>query len=511
MYGFVRDIASIFKNTERETDKEIKTPFFQSIDQNINYIRVSFNDPQDLTVHEMKIAGLKAAVISIDNMVSKDMLAIGILKPLLTAVMPEDPDQCMQDIRSRILCIDDVSEITCFEDLFTSILSGFAVITLDGSMTMLSVGVQGFRTRGISEPQSDIIQRGSKEGFVEQLRTNITMLRRRIKNPAMQIEFFTVGELSRTEIGICYLSGTAAPEIVESLRNKLNNIRIDTVMTAGYLVSYLEDKKCHSLFSTVGITERPDTVCGKLAEGRIAILVDGVPSALIVPCLFAEYFQTLDDYSNKPYFAVFTRWLKFTAFFIAILLPGIYVSLGTFDPEMFPAVLLDKLSYSIGATPLSLVSETLIILLTYEIMRESGLRMPQPLGYAVSIVGGLVIGDTAVNAGLIGAPTLMVVALSAICSYVIPDLYAPTAILRLLFTIAGGICGIWGVSVLFCVVSVNICSQTSFGIPYTSPLSPSGRGLFRDVIFRADWKIMSSKRAKVQNMPGADIGVDSNE
>ena len=168
-------------------------------------------------------------------------------------------------------------------------------------------------------------------------------------------------------------------------------------------------------------------------EGRIGILIDGVPSALVVPCIFAEYFQTMDDYSNRPYFAFFTRMLKFAAFFIAMFLPGFYTALGTYDPEMFPTLTLNKIAISIGSTPLSLTAETIMILLVYEIMRESGLRMPQPLGYAVSIVGGLVIGDTAINAGLIGAPTLMVVAISAICSYIIPDLYAPTAVLRIVF------------------------------------------------------------------------------
>ena len=201
----------------------------------------------------------------------------------------------------------------------------------------------------------------------------------------------------------------------------------------------------------------------------------------------------------------FTILLKFAVLFISVLLPGFYTSLGTFDPEMFPTLTLNKIAVSIAGTPMSLMSETLLILLVYEIMRESGLRMPQPLGYAVSIVGGLVIGDTAINAGLIGAPTLMVVAISAICSYIIPNLYAPAAILRILFTIAGGIGGIWGLSAVFCMVFVELCAKTSFGIPYTSPITPPGVSALRDVFIRAGWKTLSKKQERIQNMPGSEV------
>ena len=187
------------------------------------------------------------------------------------------------------------------------------------------------------------------------------------------------------------------------------------------------------------------------------------------------------------------------------MLPGIFVALGTFDPEIFPTLLLNKIASSIAATPLSLMAETLMIQIVYELMRESGLRMPQPLGYAVSIVGGLVIGDTAINAGLIGAPALMVVAVAVISSYVIPNLYAPVVVLRLLFTLAGGIFGIWGVSLLFCLMLLNLCSKTSFGIPYTSPLSPFGANSFRDVFVRAGWKTLNKDTITVQNMPGSEV------
>ena len=505
MYDFINIIKDIYTQKTGEKNAVSKTILNSSLKSNLDYIRRDFNNAADLTIHEMSLSGIDSAVISIDNLISKDILALGIIKPMFEYSFTGSPESCLSDIQYKILYIDDITEITTFEELYSFIMSGFAVIALEGCPKMLAVGIQGYKSRSISEPESDVIQRGSKEGFVEPLRTNMTLIRRRMKSPKLNLEIMTIGRLSKTEICLCYLSDTASPKIISMLKERLNKVNIDTVLAAGYLVPYLEEEGRVSPFSTVGVTERPDTVCGKITEGRIAVLVDGVPSALIVPYLFAEYFQTLDDYSNKPYFATFTRWLKYAAFLISILLPGIYTALGTFNPEMFPTLMLNKIAGSIGDTPLSLMAETILILLVYEIMRESGLRMPQPLGYAVSIVGGLVIGDTAINAGLIGAPTLMVVAISAICSYIIPNLYAPAAILRLMFTVAGGLFGIWGVSALFCLVFINLCSKNSFGIPYTSPITPTGAALMRDVAVRAGWKTLSAKTEMVQNMPGANV------
>ena len=502
VYEFIRSFKEMYTPGRKRIPEPEPQMITRSLDHNIGYIKRMFNNASDLTIHEMQLEGTRAAVISIDNLISKDTLAFSIIKPLFSFRFGNDPEKNLDSVCNKVLYTDDITRIRTFDDVSRYILSGFCVIAVEGSSDMLSVGIQGFKSRSISEPESDVIQRGSKEGFVEALHTNMSMLRRRMKTPSLMLDIITAGRLSGTEICICYLADRASSEIVRELKRRLDAADIETVLAAGYLVPYIEDKDSLSPFSTVGITERPDTVCGKLSEGRIAVMIDGVPSALIVPYLFAEYFQTLDDYSNRPYFATFTRWLKFAAFFLSILLPGVFVALCTFDQEMFPSLMLNKIAGAVASTPLSLMGEMIIIQFIYEIMRESGLRMPQPLGYAVSIVGGLVIGDTAINAGLIGAPTLMAAAMAAICSYVIPNLYAPSAILRFGFTIAGGFFGIWGISILFCIVFINICSKTSFGIPFTSPVTPFGFSSLRDVFVRAGWKILSSSPVRIQNMPG---------
>lgn len=505
MFRFMQELKEIYRQKPQTGYEQRVTPLALSLDITLSQLRLSFHESEDLTIREIRLSEHKAAVVTIDNMIDKQILGESILKPLLSHVFRSStPQECCQEIAERVLCTAELVQLSCFEDLEENIMSGFAVIIIDGYDKALSIGIQGYASRSVSEPSSDIVQRGAKEGFVESLRVNMTLIRRRLKNSCLKFETLTIGKTSHTQIALGYLTDTVSKEILSELKSRLRRIPLDTVLTAGYLVPFLEDETGYSLFSGIGVSERPDTVCGKLAEGRIAVLVDGVPSALIVPYIFAEYFQSLDDYSNRAYFATFTRFLKYCAFFISILLPGIFVSLGTYNPEMFPTLMLNKIAASIAATPLSLTTETILILFIYELMREAGLRMPQPLGYAVSIVGGLVIGDTAVNAGLIGAPTLMVVAISAISSYVVPNLYAPSAILRMILTLTGGLFGIWGIAAAICLLLVNLCGKTSFGVPYTTPISPISAVALRDVMVRADWKILSHRTEKVQDLPGAD-------
>ncbi len=505
MFRFIRELQEIYRSSPPNGYVPSVSPLPLSLPLTLSRLRQTFQNSVDLTIRDICLSGRKAAVVTIDNMIDKQILAEGILEPLLTYSFADNtPEACFQTISEKVLYTAELMALTTFEALEESIMSGFAVLVIDGCEKAAAVGIQGYASRSVSEPESDIVQRGSKEGFVESLRVNMTLMRRRLRTAKLKFETMTIGRTSHTQIALCYLTDTVSKDILHRLKERLNRIPLDTVLTAGYLVPFLEDPQGRSVFSGVGISERPDTVCGKLTEGRIAVLVDGVPSALIVPYIFAEYFQSLDDYSNRAYFATFTRFLKYGAFIISILLPGLFVSLGTYHPELFPTLMLNKIAASIAATPLSLTTETILILFIYEIMREAGLRMPQPLGYAVSIVGGLVIGDTAVNAGLIGAPTLMVVAVSAISSYVVPNLYAPSAILRLVLTLTGGWLGIWGMAIAVCILLVNLCGKTSFGVPYTTPVSPISAAALRDVLVRADWRILSRKKAKIQDLPGAE-------
>lgn len=494
-------------SNERVVEQEVKHSTLTSLEENLNYFKDEFDNSADLTIRKLEFLGTKAAIITIEGMVNKEVLGNSIANPLLLAYnfKAKDSNEVFEFIKTNVLATSEQVDVTTFEDAFKFIMSGFVILAIDGTNKMLAIGIQGFSFRSIAEPESEVMQKGSKEGFVEALRINMTLVRRRIKNPKLKFETMTIGSQSKTDICLCYLTDVVDPQILMEVKKRIKTIDLKYVLSAEYITPYLEQNQDLSFFSSVGISERPDTVCGKISEGRVAILIDGTPNAVIVPYLFVEYFQTIDDYAIRPYFATLTRWLKYLAFIISSLLPGIYVALGTFNPEVFPDQLINKIAFAIDNTPFPLMLETLIIHFIYEIMREAGLRLPRALGHAVSIVGALVIGETAVNAGLIGAPTLMVVALTAISSYVIPTLYEPVAILRFIFIIVGGILGIWGVMLLFAAVLVNICSKSNYSVPFMAPISPFGLYGMRDVLIRAGWKSLSKSSGKVQNMPGSNM------
>lgn len=472
-----------------------------SLLENLIYLRTQFSGSMDLIVREFKIAETDAALISIDNLVDKQTIAQSILNPIRRVNLRKTEGYALMcHLRDDVLTTVDQEQINDFENMFVKLMSGFAMLAIDGCNFVLSIGVQSFAYRSISEPMNEVVQKGSRESFVEPYVINISMIRRRMKSTNLVFERLQINSESKTDVCLCYLKDRVSPKVLSRLKQNLHKIRMQTVMDSGYLAPFIER---HSLFNSVGISERPDTVCGKISEGRIAILIDGTPNALIVPHLFIENFQSFDDYSTRPFFATFTRWLKVFAFFLAIFLPGFYVASCTFHLEFLPQVLLDKILQSQAETPFSVMVECLLVHFIYEILREAGLRVPKPLGQIISIVGGLVIGDAAVQSGLVGSPTLMMIALTAISSYVAPTLYEQTALLRLLFIAIGGILGFWGITLGFCAVLLNICTVSVYNIPFSAPVSPFSFKSMRDVAVRASWKILHKNVETVQNMPGS--------
>lgn len=493
-------LGDYFYNNKKPVVNTTTNHIKPQLGKSLEYLKDKFNGSADFTVRNLSVNNVSSALLTMEGMCDKEILAVSVINPLLEKQYPSiDKMELFMFVEKSVLSSSEVMRLETYEQVMQMIMSGFAVLLIDGCSLALCIGAQGFSFRSVSEPDSEATERGSREGFVEPLRINMTLLRRRIKNPNLKFETITVGGVTKTDICLCYLTDAVSDTILEKLREKINKINLNTVLASGYMVSYLEEKNDHSIFSGVGITERPDTTAGKINEGRIAILIDGTPSALIIPYLFVENFQTMGDYSYKPYYATLIRWLKYTCFFVAALLPGIYTAIALFNPELFPEQILNKVAVSIGSTPFGLITEILLVLFMYEIMREAGLRLPKTLGHAVSIVGALVIGDTAVNAGLIGAPTLMIVALTAIASYVIPNLYPQLSVLRVLFIFAGGFFGMWGIILLFCMVVVNICGKSILGVPYTIPLAPFKLFGMRDVVIRAGWKTLTKKRNLIRD------------
>ena len=479
-------------------------PFFKSLSANLTEARNAYKGCEDFIVREFAYESHSFVCLSLGNMVDKGEVNRMLLEKIQWADgLKKTPLDCFLQIEQRISTSPDQKRIYTFEQLYEMLANGFAILLVDGVEFALALGLQMFPYRTVGTPQNEVMERGSQEAFTEVLKLNVPLIRRRLKTPDLAIESVRIGGKSKTEVAVCYLKGVASSSLVKKVQNRLQSITIDTVLESGYIQPFLEDNSL-SLFSSVGVTERPDTVCAKLTEGRVVVLVDGSPFCLITPYLFSEHFQTMDDYTLNPFFATFIRLLKYLSFFLSILLPGFYVAVGEHNPEVLPSAIFFKVVDAEVATPFSLLWEALIIHTIYEIMREAGLRLPQSVGHAVSIVGALVIGDAAVTAGLIGAPMIIVVAVTALASYVIPSLYYPAAVLRFAFIFVGGLAGLFGVVLLFAVVLLGIASLEPYGIPVTAPVSPFDRTAMRDTFVRAGWKTLAKRQVKVQNLQGTD-------
>ena len=475
---------------------------------NINTMRQKVRNSSDFVAREVAIKDCKITVLVTEGQISSGLVNDMIIRPIIEysqdskpALLPEN---LFEYIKNDSLIGLEMSEVATLDDVFTLMMSGFAVILIDGVCKGIAIGAQGFAFRSVGEPASEINIKGSREGFTEPVRLNLSMIRRRIKSPELTFEMMKVGKKSKTDICLVYLIDTVDEKILQNVRKKLSRAKLDIVLDSGYLIPFLEGKPL-SIFSNVGTTERPDTLCAKVNEGRIGILVDGTPFALIVPFLWSEIFQTVDDYSHRPYYATFIRVIKYIAFFATILLPGVYVGVSLFTPELFPQELLYNIASAQEVTPFPLMIEAFGIHLVFELMREAGLRLPRQVGHAVSIVGALVIGTAAVTSGFIGAPMLMILAITGISSFVIPAIYEPIAILRFVFIILGGTMGLYGIMLGVCILCANITKLNSFGVPYTAPISPFSFNAMRDVFYRASWTTLSKMTAKIQSMNGISL------
>ena len=291
---------------------------------------------------------------------------------------------------------------------------------------------------------------------------------------------------------------------MKKIEERLEKAELNSVLDYGCLEPFI-GSDIKSFFSSVGNTERPDVLASKLLEGRVGVMVEGTPFVMFTPNLFSDNFSSLDDYDNPPFYATFVRFLKYLSFVISAFLPALYVAIGSHHQEMIPVTLLYIVATSEETTPFPLVVEAVIIHILYEIMREAGLRLPKPIGHAVSIIGAIVIGEAMVTAGIIGEPMLVVVALTAISSYVVYPLYESVALLRIIFILLAGFTGIYGVMLGVGVLFVNACAVNPFGVPYSAPLSPLTRGALGDTLVRQSWKKLSKRRVRVGDFEGANL------
>lgn len=477
-------------------------PLSRSLQTNLNLVREAFGKASDLVVREFTIGSeqIEACLIFIDGLVDKAAINNHIMKSLMFDARLTETGQGINNtealplIEKSAISIAEARKAATFEEVIDGILSGDAAIFIDGGTTALLASTRGWEARAISEPDTEVVVRGPREGFTETLAVNIALLRRKIKNPRLQLENLTLGRQTRTTVCMAYLKDIANEKIVAEVRRRLQKIDTDAILESGYVEQFIEDAP-FSIFPTVGNTEKPDVAAAKVLEGRVAILVDGTPFALTLPYLFVEAFQVAEDYYSRPFFVTIVRWLRILSFFITASLPGWYVALESFHQEMIPMLLLIPMATAREATPFPAVVEALVMGIIFEILREAGVRLPRAVGQAISIVGALVIGEAAVSAGLIGAPMVIVIAITAITAFVVPALSDAVALIRLALTILAGFVGSYGIIWSFAAILLHICSLRSFGVPYLSPLAPTTLGDLKDVLVRAPlWSMPTRPR-----------------
>ena len=438
-----------------------------------------FGTATDFYTKDITLMGYPACICMFEGLSSIERLWIMMLDVLSKPdVQPETPEELFDYILKQTAIPLESKSVVCVEDARAQLTAGTSVILIDGVARGLVLSTQSMQFRSVQEPSGEGNVRGSREGFTEPLRVNISLMRRLIRSGELMVETMTVGEHTKTEIALLYNTQLVPKQMLSTVKRRLESVKLPFLFDTGYLAAFLQ-KSRFSFFQSVGYTERPDTACAKICEGKIIIMANGSPFAMIVPYFFNENFQSMDDYSEKAYFASLIRILKYSAFLIAVMLPGVFVSVANFTPELLPPELLYKVASAELATPLPLFAEMVMIILILEIIREAGLRMPQTLGHSVSLVAALIVGDAAIAAGLMSTPVLLVAGITSVAIFITPSLYEPATLLRLLVVLAAGLAGPVGLVSAGLFVLFGLTQVSALGVPYLNDSSFSSDGVIR--------------------------------
>ena len=498
-----KSMPSFFKDRKqkkkRTQDKENQDTNHQeeliqvSLSDNLNIIKQKTGNSSDVVIREIKIGenyDMRTAIVYIEGIVDNQ----SIQEYMLQSIMKDNNKNEINrynviDLFSKdIMTIGNISPITNFDDLFGALMAGDTLILVDGVEQALSASTAGGEKRSIAESTTEMVVRGPKGAFTESLGTNTAMVRRIIKTPDLWMESIKVGRVTKTDVTFMYIHGIANDKVVNEVRQRLQKIDIDSILESGYIEQLIEDQTA-TPFPTVYNTERPDVVAGNLLEGRIAIFVDGTPFVLIAPAVFIQFFQSAEDYYARFDIATSIRLLRIFMFMISLIAPATYVAVTTFHQEMVPTTLIVAIAAQRESAPFPAFIEALLMELTFEILREAGIRLPKAIGSAVSIVGALVIGQAAVQASIVSPAMVIIVSITAIASFATPsfNMAISARLIRFLFMIGAATFGFYGIILCLLMMVVHLCSLRSFGIPYMSPFAPFTLVDNGDTVVRLPW------------------------
>lgn len=496
----IRHVQKLFKKKRKrqsannKSQKPLSGETLQKhFKQNVDLFRSIYTDCADVVFREFHFFGdVTGMLIYIDGLSDTMLLDECVLYPLMRKEISESQRQnLIIDLIEDTITVSQINKVTSIADCIESISNGMPILLIEGLETAISLGLIKFETRGIEEPQAEKVIRGPRAGFVESLQVNTSLLRRIIKSPAMKIKAMILGNYSRTNLILIYIEGIVSPALITEMENRLAKIDIDGVLDSEYIEELIEDNP-YSPFPQILSTERPDVVSSYLLEGRAAILVDGSPFALIAPVSLFSLLQAPDDYYERYIVGTIIRWLRYGFMILSFVLPALYVAITTIHQEMIPDQLLLSVAAARESVPFPALVEVVIMELMMEALREAGVRLPNQIGAAVSIVGGLVIGQAAVQAGFVSAPMVIIVATTGVASFLFPRYIIGYTFrfLRFPLIILASFLGLLGIMLGILAIVIHLSSLRSFGEPYLAPLAPLKKRELKDVLWKAPlWKM----------------------
>ncbi|WP_139492402.1 spore germination protein [Brevibacillus dissolubilis] len=462
----------------------MQKPLCHDLDENKRILQMLFEECSDIVFRDFTIEGTKtkATLIAVDGLVNTQLVDGHLLRSLLNG---EGGESNLDLLQERTITATQMSSVENMGELVRQLLNGDTILLVDGNGKGLSVGLRGAEHRGVSEPETETVVRGPREGFTENIRTNTSMLRRKLKTPRLKMKAMVVGRETQTNLVISYLEGIVDPNLVQEVVKRIENIDIDGILESGYIEELIQDDTW-SVFPQIMHTERPDTTAAVLLEGRVAVMVDGTPFVLIMPTTLWSMMQASEDYYERWQIGSLIRGLRIMLFLVGMLTPGLYIAIITFHQEMLPTSLLLSIAAARETIPFPAVVEALIMETAFEALREAGIRLPRTIGQAVSILGALVVGQAAVEAGIVSAPMVIVVSITGIASFTVPrfNLAISVRILRYPLMILAAVFGIFGIIIGTMLILGHLCKLRSFGLPYFSPVGPMRYADWNDTFVR---------------------------
>lgn len=459
---------------------------------NLKYVQERFEGCFDVKYRDVKTILGNGTLVFIDDLCNGQWMMEYMILPLRGFGELKDTSiKTPNDLLEKVLDISATGMAKDVDDALMHVLSGDAILILEDFNEIIFCEVKNFPRRGIGIPETEAVLKGPREGFNELIVDNVALIRRRVKNPNLKFETVIVGEESQTAVAVAYIKGIAPEKLVKGIKDKIKNLDLRFILDSNYIEVNLKHQ--HSFFDTVGYTEKPDEVSAKIFEGRVAILVDGTPFVITAPYFFLENFQMPDDYYINRHYTNFNRVLRWVAFLIASFLPGIYVAVITYHFSMIPSLFIFRLAVSRAGVPIPTFLEVVIMMFAFQLIKEAGLRLPHPIGGAMSIVSALILGDAAVGAGIASRITIIVVAVSTLSYFLIPKVYGAVSFWSIIIMLSSALLGLPGFLCAALIYIIQLCELKSVGYPFLFPLGSISEYRFKDVLFRGRLDRISRK------------------